>query len=100
MARKRNDFEICQDILAEAGTGILKTRLQFRVNLNFRNLSRFLDLLVQINLIEPYHEESDGKQFYRTTQKGKEVHEKLKELSTVLRKTGEDKHVHKEVDAE
>jgi len=90
MSNKRNEYEICGDILAEARAGSVKTKLLHRVNLNVKSVSRYLDLLLRGNLIEVYYEQPSGRAIYRTTQKGKEYLEfleRLKELKSVSKKT-------------
>jgi len=64
MAR-RNDMDICHDILKVAQGGVRKTRIVYQANLNFKIVRKYLTRLLAKGLIE-YDEES--KLFFTTDQ--------------------------------
>lgn len=63
MAR-RNNIDICADILRVAQVGAKKTRIVYRANLNFKILKNYLKMLKENGLLK----NEDG--FYITTSKG------------------------------
>jgi len=67
---KRNSFEIMSDILKVAERGAIKTRIVYKANLNFEIVNKYLDMLIDSDMLR--HE---GRKYY-TTEKG-ERHIKL-----------------------
>lgn len=65
MAR-RNDMDICHDILKVTQGGARKTRIVYQANLNFKIVKKYLQRLLEGDLIE-YRE--DVKRYF-TTEKG------------------------------
>jgi len=65
MAR-RNDMEICHDILKVTQGGARKTRIVYRANLNFKIVKKYLQRLLEGDLIE-YREDVSR---YFTTERG------------------------------
>lgn len=63
---RRNDLDICADILQVASKGAKKTHLVYKANLNFSIVKSYIRRLMESGLIESY----DGKFF--TTDKGVE----------------------------
>jgi len=61
---RRNNLDICADILRVARLGAKKTRIVYRANLNFKILKNYLQMLGDNGLMK--HE--DG--FFITTSKG------------------------------
>ncbi len=49
---RRNDMDICHDILKVAETGAKKTRIVYQANLNFKIVKKYLELLMSRNFIE------------------------------------------------
>jgi len=74
----RNRFEISADILRAALEGASKTRIQYTAYLNPRSVKEYLELLVNLGLIE-----QDGKKF-RTTEKGVKFLRLLNEISNYM----------------
>ncbi len=65
MAR-RNDMDICRDILKVTQEGARKTRIVYQANLNFNIVKRYLERLTRGGLIE-YREDV---RMYFTTEPG------------------------------
>ena len=63
---RRNDLDICYDILKVTQGGVRKTRIVYQANLNFKIVKRYLERLIEGGLIE-YRE--DVKRYF-TTEKG------------------------------
>jgi len=78
--KRRNAMEITVNILEQARNGINKTRLVYRTNLNFLLIQRYIDFLIEKNLIEVVNKPQP---VYQTTQKGIELltgFSKIKEI--------------------
>jgi len=71
---KRNNLDICADILKVSRGGAKKTHLVYKANLNFKIVKRYLDHLVDNELLE-----SDEGTFY-LTEKGSRFIEKYDSL--------------------
>lgn len=67
MAVKRDKLEIVQEILQKCIGGASKTNIVYKVNLNFRTVNPYLDLLTTKGLLEA---SSGSSKIYRTTEKG------------------------------
>ena len=78
----RGRIEIVMDILAKALSGVNKTRLMYRCNLNFVRFSRYLRQLLDAGLIERVEANPESIVLYKTTDRGRE-------LLRVLRKASE-----------
>lgn len=63
---RRNQMDICHDILEVAESGAKKTQLVYKANLNFRMVDRYLELLIDAGHIE-YREDLRR---YFTTDRG------------------------------
>lgn len=61
---RRNDLDICADLLRIASAGAKKTHLVYKANLNFNIVKKYLNRLQNNELIENY----EGQYF--TTDKG------------------------------
>jgi len=61
---KRNDMEICGEVLRVALGGARKTRIVYKANLNFSTVERYLGMLEKGGLLR-----ADGR-LYWTTEKG------------------------------
>lgn len=77
--RRRERMKIIADILEAATNGTKKTRIMFKADLNFKQLKRYLPLLLKKGLIKTI--KLDGQWVYKTTKKGLDFLEKYKELS-------------------
>lgn len=72
---KRNNLDICADILKVSRGGARKTHLVYKANLNFKIVKRYLDHLVDNELLE-----SDEGIFY-LTEKGSRFIERYDSLT-------------------
>jgi predicted transcriptional regulator len=80
---KRSKQEIIAQILEVCLDSASKTAIVYQVNLNFRTINPYLDILTKNNLIEV----SKGKQtLYKTTQKGANLIEIIKKVNESLSK--------------
>ena len=70
---RRSRNEIVFDILTEALSGVNKTRLIYRCNLNLVRFSRYLRKLLDAGLLECIKANPEGVVLYRTTVKGHEL---------------------------
>ncbi len=70
-------MDIIADILQSAKSGIKKTEIMFKADLNFIQLNRYLPLLLEKGLIVKNNEQ----RMYKTTKKGLDFLEKYKELN-------------------
>ena len=61
---RRNDLDICADILNVAHSGARKTQIVYQASLNFKIVKRYLKRLINGGMLE-----SDENRFY-TTEKG------------------------------
>lgn len=68
--QKRSKNKIISEVLEICLEGANKTRIVYQVNLNFRTVNSYLDLLIKNSMIEVSGEE---KKIYKTTEKGREL---------------------------
>ena len=80
---RRNDLDICADILKVAQTGAKKTQIVYQANLNFKIVKKYLDRLIDNGLLDP----QDESKFYLTTPRGYDFLEQYKELILPLKNT-------------
>ncbi len=74
---RRNNLDICADLLQIARSGARKTHLVYQANLNFSIAGRYLERLVGDGLI------TIEKGHYFTTEKGVEFLNRYDELTNV-----------------
>ena len=80
---KRSKQEIIAQILEVCLESASKTRIVYQVNLNFRTVNPYLEILMKNNLIEI----GEGEQtLYNTTQKGADLLETIKKVNESLSK--------------
>ena len=80
---KRSKQEIIAQILEVCLESASKTRIVYQVNLNFRTVNPYLEILMKNNLIEI----GKGEQtLYSTTQKGADLLETIKKVNESLSK--------------
>lgn len=77
---KRNDLDICADILQVARDGAKKTHLVYRANLNFSIIKKYLRKLKENGLIE-----SENGRFF-TTEEGVRFLKQYKDFLAPLSK--------------
>ena len=71
-------MDIIAGILESATNGAKKTRIMYKSALNFRQLQRYLPLLLKRGLMKI--EETNRGAIYRTTEKGRDFLRKYEEL--------------------
>jgi predicted transcriptional regulator len=83
---RRNDLDICADILKVSKAGAKKTHIVYKANLNFRIVKKYLSRLIDNGLL------NDGSDsgIYVTTGKGSEFLEQYARLTIPLMPTGID----------
>ena len=71
---RRNNLDICADILRLSEGGAKKTRIVYQANLNFKMVKRYLDKLLEKEFLE-----QNGDQFFQT-EKGSRFIERYEAL--------------------
>jgi len=79
---RRNDLDICADILTVARAGAKKTHIVYRANLNFKLVRKYLRRLIENGLLLP----SSEKKLYTTTEEGIDFLEQYRKLNGPLMK--------------
>ena len=82
-ARHRVFFEIVAGILRACNGTVGKTLLMYRCNMSFRQLSDYLKLILDAQLIEIENEESDIS--FKISHKGKRFLEAYENLKVLMR---------------
>jgi len=83
-SRKRRDkLYIISEILEIAKDGVLKTQIMYRANLSFTQLNDYLGFLLEIHLLEKIRR--NGKDIYRSTEKGLDFLERYHQIAELLR---------------
>jgi len=82
---RRDKMQIMISILDTCTKGANKTRIVYQVNLNFRTVRPYLELLEKSGLIEVKDVKNNGSVLYETTQKGTELIENYSNISEMLR---------------
>jgi predicted transcriptional regulator len=80
---RRSDANIIVEILKAASAGAKKTEIVYRVNLNFKQVRKYLDFLGSKGLIF-IDASSDGKKIYRSTDRGKAFVKRYRETIKLL----------------
>lgn len=75
--RRRNNLDICADILQVAKVPVRKTRIVYEANLNFNIVKDYLSLLKEKGLLE--HED----ELFITTSKGSSFIEEYNKIMSV-----------------
>ncbi len=75
---KRSKLKIVVEILDVANGGANKTKIIYKANLNFNRANKYLEELTERGLIVV--ENVNGRVIYRTSEKGKDLLRKCKEL--------------------
>lgn len=84
MSRRRGEVQILMDILGASLNGVKVTHLMYQANLSYSTLRKYLSATLKQGLICNVTD-SDGKVLYHTTEKGKLLLNKLKEVKHALR---------------
>jgi len=80
--KRRDKLVIMAEIIGIAKRGTSKTHIMFEANLSFSQLNQYLNLLLQINLLEKFP--CDEKEIYKATEKGLEFLERQGEIINLL----------------
>jgi predicted transcriptional regulator len=81
--RKRRDrLDVINEMLDVAVDAVVKTRIMYKTNLNFRQFENYVNTLLEADLVEVLNK--DGRKLYKTTEKGKVLLGKLRETSWIL----------------
>jgi len=83
MGRRRGEVQILMDILTTSLNGVKVTHLMYRANLSYSTLRKYLFATLNQGLIIKVNN-NDGSVLYRTTEKGKLLLNKLKEVKYAL----------------
>ena len=67
---KRDKLDILLGILEISNIPIKKTHILYKANINFYQLTRYLDLLLSLEMLEEINEPYKG---YRITEKGRQM---------------------------
>ena len=78
---KRSKQEIIAQILEVCLDSSSKTRIVYQVNLNFRTINPYLDMLIKKRLIEISEAEQ---KLYKTTPKGADLLDTIKQVNSSL----------------
>jgi predicted transcriptional regulator len=81
---RRGEVQILIDILGISLKGVQVTRLMYKANLSYSTLRKYLSAMSKQGLIVKVCSD-DGSVVYRTTEKGRLVLDRLKEVKCVLR---------------
>ena len=73
---RRNDLDICADILQVAKAGAKKTQIVYQANLNFKIVKKYLSRLIDTGMLSDAQEN----RLYTTTNQGIEFLEQYAEL--------------------
>jgi predicted transcriptional regulator len=84
MGRRRGEVQILTDILEVSVDGVKITRLLYQCNLSYATLRKYLTSAQKQGLVTKTNC-SDGSLKYLTTEKGKLLLQKLKEVTDTLR---------------
>ncbi len=79
---RRNDLDICADILQVARTGAKKTHLVYKANLNFEIVKKYLSRLSENRLI------SSENGHYVTTEEGMKFLDNYQEFASMYLRDG------------
>ena len=81
----RSQIDIMASILNEAVRGAKKTRIMYRCNLSYRQLQRYLKLLLGMELLSLVSKkESDEKIFFKTSAKGRAFLDAYRRLRALM----------------
>ena len=81
---RRNDLDICADILKVAKAGAKKTHIVYQANLNFKLVKKYISRLSESGFLET----DNGGSLYLTTEKGSDFLESYARLTLPLASPG------------
>ena len=77
---RRNDLDICADILRISKPGAKKTHIVYKANLNFEIVKKYLKRLIDNGFLS----DQNGNRVYMTTERGSEFLEHYSRLTIPL----------------
>ena len=80
---RRGQIKIVADMLEVGKEGTKKTHFMYRCNLSYKQLNKYLRMVLGANLLEKVNN-SDGFDVYRTTEKGYEFLRGMKHIDRML----------------
>ena len=83
--KNRSRIEIMGDLLSKCMGGLKRTHIMYKVNLSYKQLCEYLEVLEQAALIELDYDD-EGQKIFRTTQKGFEFvdyYQRLNKLASI-----------------
>lgn len=80
---RRDRLKIMAEIMETAKESQLKTRIMYRVNLSFKQVSEYLSFLTEMGFLRIHVE--NKKKVYETTAKGDNYIQNYMEMTTLLR---------------
>jgi predicted transcriptional regulator len=84
---RRSRYQIISQILEICSGGASKTQIVYRVNLNFKTVNPYIDLLINNGLLSVKHEQDrEYNREYKTTEKGLEFYDRLRDMNNGLLK--------------
>lgn len=86
-SKRRDKLYIIAEILEIAKDGVLKTQIMYRANLSFTQLNDYLEFMVKIKLLEKILQ--NGKEIYKSTEKGLSFLARYREISELLKTENE-----------
>ncbi|MEM3084838.1 MAG: winged helix-turn-helix domain-containing protein [Nitrososphaerales archaeon] len=84
---KRDKLRILLEILEIGKTPVKKTHILYKANINFHQLTKYLDLLLSLQMLEEINDPFKG---YRTTEKGRQMLDLFytEELAPIVKDSG------------
>ncbi len=81
----RSQIDIMASILNEAVKGVKKTRIMYRCNLSYRQLQRYLKLLLGLELLRSVSKKESGKtDSFKTSAKGRAFLDAYRRLKALM----------------
>ena len=77
-------MQVIANLLSEASSGASKTKLVYSANLNFKVIERYLNFLIEREMIR-LAKSGSGKEEYFTTERGREFLTHYNEVEKILR---------------
>jgi len=82
MSTRRGKLEIMYDILSLCIRPAAKTHIMYQANLSYSQLQKYLEYLLQTNLLET--DNTEEKELYTVTEKGMNLIQNYKKLLEIL----------------
>jgi predicted transcriptional regulator len=83
LSNRRDRLAIMCEILIEARTALIKTRIMYKCNLSYKQLTLYIEMLLKKKLLSKKIDD-DGRERFVTTQKGNRFIGKFQNLQALL----------------